>query len=413
MKELIDKAKKIVILTHMAPDGDAMGSALAVYHYVTDRWAVGPLCCKTANAVRPSQSDCKTANAVGVQSTDRVADRVQTREVRVIVPNMFPAFFNWMPGAAQILIYEKEPQRCNSVIAEADLFICTDFNDPKRIGPVGEKMLANNAPKILIDHHLMDRCADRAQTANADRPASPDGLWAEVHSHPEASSACEIVYWLITADDRYAVGPSQSDCKTAYAVGPQAEPAVGVLSEAIATCIYTGLMTDTGNFSFNSTNAALYDIIASLIRSGVKKDEIYNAVFNQYSTDRVRLTGYALYRKMRIYPEHHLSLITLSADEMERYHYQPGDTEGLVNMPLQIADVYYSVYMREERPKPGTPKPRIRISFRSQGDRPVNIWASEVFHGGGHMNASGGEMFGTLEQAVRLFEETYGKYIRN
>ena len=139
MKELIDKAKKIVILTHMAPDGDAMGSALAVYHYVTDRWAVGPLCCKTANAVGPSQSDCKTANAVGVQ----------TREVRVIVPNMFPAFFNWMPGAAQILIYEKEPQRCNSVIAEADLFICTDFNDPKRIGPVGEKMLANNAPKIL------------------------------------------------------------------------------------------------------------------------------------------------------------------------------------------------------------------------------------------------------------------------
>ncbi|MGN0227204.1 MAG: bifunctional oligoribonuclease/PAP phosphatase NrnA [Paludibacteraceae bacterium] len=400
MKELIDKAKKIVILTHMAPDGDAMGSALAVYHYVTDRWAVGPLC-------------CKTANAVGVQSTDRVADRIQTREVRVIVPNMFPAFFNWMPGAAQILIYEKEPQRCNSVIAEADLFICTDFNDPKRIGPVGEKMLANNAPKILIDHHLMDRCADRAQTANADRPASPDGLWAEVHSHPEASSACEIVYRLITADDRYAVGPSPSDCKTAYAVGPQAEPAVGVLSEAIATCIYTGLMTDTGNFSFNSTNAELYDIIASLIRAGVKKDEIYNAVFNQYSTDRVRLTGYALYRKMRIYPEHHLSLITLSADEMERYHYQPGDTEGLVNMPLQIADVYYSVYMREERPKPGTPKPRIRISFRSQGDRPVNIWASEVFHGGGHMNASGGEMFGTLEQAVRLFEETYGKYIRN
>ena len=383
-----------------------MGSALAVYHYVMDRRAVGPLCCKTANAVgplccktanavRPSQSDCKTANAVGIQ----------TREVTVIVPNMFPAFFNWMPGAAQILIYEKEPQRCNSVIAEADLFICTDFNDPKRIGPVGEKMLANNAPKILIDHHI--------QVQRDNVPSTKEeSIWAEVHSHPEASSACEIVYRLITADDRYAVGPSQSDCKTAYAVGPQAEPAVGVLSEAIATCIYTGLMTDTGNFSFNSTNAELYDIIASLIRAGVKKDEIYNAVFNQYSTDRVRLTGYALYRKMRIYPEHHLSLITLSADEMERYHYQPGDTEGLVNMPLQIADVYYSVYMREERPKPGTPKPRIRVSFRSQGDRPVNIWASEVFHGGGHMNASGGEMFGTLEQAVKVFEQTYAKYLK-
>ena len=115
---------------------------------------------------------------------------------------------------------------------------------------------------------------------------------------------------------------------------------------------------------------------------------------------------------MRIYPEYHLSLITLSADELDQYHYQVGDTEGLVNMPLQISDVYYSVFMREERPKPGTPKPRIRISFRSQGDRPVNVWASEVFHGGGHANASGGELFGSLNQAVQLFEKTFPKYIK-
>jgi phosphoesterase RecJ-like protein len=244
-------------------------------------------------------------------------------------------------------------------------------------------MLANNAPKILIDHHV--------QVPRDNVPSTKEeSIWAEVHSHPEASSACEIVYRLITAISHQ---PSE-------------------VSLEIATCIYTGLMTDTGNFSFNSTSAELYETIACLIRAGVKKDEIYNAVFNQYSTDRVRLTGYALYRKMRIFPEHHLALITLSADELERYHYQPGDTEGLVNMPLQIADVYYSVYMREERPKPGTPKPRIRVSFRSQGDRPVNIWASEVFHGGGHMNASGGEMFGTLEQAVKVFEQTYAKYLK-
>ena len=290
----------------------------------------------------------------------------------VIVPNAFPAFFNWMPGSAQILIYEKEAQRCDALIAAADLFICTDFNDPKRIGPMGEKMLANPCPKILIDHHL-----------------NPTDFADEVHSHPEASSSCEIVYQLI--NDANGDAP---------------------LNDAIATCIYTGLMTDTGNFSYNSTRAELYDIIAALLRAGVQKDEIYNAVFNQYSTDRVRLTGYALYRKMRIYPEAHLALITLTADELDRYHYQQGDTEGLVNMPLQIADVFYSVYMREERPKPGTPKPRIRISFRSQGDRPVNIWASEIFHGGGHANASGGELFGTIDQAVQLFEQTYKKYIK-
>ena len=340
MDELINKASHIVILTHMAPDGDAMGSALAMWQYCN------------------AQLDAAEHNA----------------QCTVIVPNAFPAFYNWMPGAEKIRIYEKEMAACNQLIEAADLVICTDFNDPKRIGPVGEKVLSNPCPKVMIDHHLMD-------------PQCTPDIWTEIHSYPTASSACEVVYKLITGE-RYP------------------------LSYEIATCIYTGLMTDTGNFSYNSTNAELYDIIASLLRAGIKKDAIYNAVFNQYSIDRLRMTGYALYRKMRIYPEYHLALITLSASELDQYHYQVGDTEGLVNMPLQIADIYYSVMMREERPKPGTPKPRIRLSFRSQGDRPVNIWANEVFHGGGHANASGGELFGTLDQAVKLFEQTYKKYVR-
>lgn len=334
--ELIAHAKHIIITTHMAPDGDAMGSALGTYNWLNGEWR----------------------NKNGERTVD------------VIVPNAFPAFYNWMPGADQIKIYEKDANACNDLITNADLFICTDYNDPKRIGALGETIMASHAPKILIDHHL-----------------NPTEFADIVFSYPEATSASEIVYRFIKANGER-------------------------LEAKGATCIYTGLMTDTGNFSFNSTSCELYEIIAELIRAGVQKDEIYNAVYNQYSTDRVRLTGYALYRKMRIYPEYHLSLITLSADELDQYHYQVGDTEGLVNMPLQISDVYYSVYMREERPKPGTPKPRIRISFRSQGNRPVNIWASEVFHGGGHMNASGGELFCSLQQAVQLFEKTMAEYIK-
>ena len=330
MKQLTDQAQHIVIFTHMAPDGDAMGSSLALWHFLNGE-----------------------------------------RKTTVIVPNAFPAFLSWMPGADQIRIYEKESEVCNQLIAEADLFICTDFNDPKRIGPMGEKMLANSAKKILIDHHL-----------------NPVDFADEVHSFPEASSSCEIVYQVLKNEGIHA------------------------LTTDIATCLYTGLMTDTGNFSYNSARCELYEIIAELVRAGVQKEVVYDAVFNQYSIDRMRLTGYALYRKMRIYPEYHLALITLDADELDRFHYQPGDCEGLVNMPLQIGDVYYSVTMREERAKPGTPKSRIRLSFRSQGDRPVNIWASEVFHGGGHMNASGGELFGTINQAVQLFEKTYTKYLK-
>lgn len=327
MRQLTEQAQHIVIFTHMAPDGDAMGSSLALWHYL--------------------------------------------QKATVIVPNAFPDFLSWMPGADKIRIYEKEAEACNKLIEEADLFICTDFNDPKRIGPMGEKMLANPAKKILIDHHL-----------------NPVDFADEVHSFPEASSSCEIVYNELRNEG------------------------VNELTNEIATCLYTGLMTDTGNFSYNSARCELYEIIAELVRAGVQKERVYDAVFNQYSTDRMRLTGYALYRKMRIYPDYHLALITLDANELDRFHYQQGDCEGLVNMPLQIGDVYYSVCMREERAKPGTPKSRIRISFRSQGDRPVNIWASEVFHGGGHMNASGGELFGTIEQAVRLFEDTYKKYLK-
>ena len=358
--EWIAQAKHIVITTHMAPDGDAMGSALGMFNWLK------------STEHRTQSTEHRT------QSTEHRPD--YTEQISIIVPNAFPKFYQWMPGAEEIKIYETDGKACDALIEEADLFICTDYNDPKRLGPLGEKMLHSSAPKILLDHHL-----------------NPTDFADIVFSYPEACSASEIVYRFI----------KETASLTEYRIQN-----TDLITKDIATCIYTGLMTDTGNFSFNSTSCDLYEIIAELIRAGIKKDEIYNAVYNQYSTDRVRLTGYALYRKMRIYPEYHLSLITLSADELDQYHYQPGDTEGLVNMPLQISDVYYSVYMREERPKPGTPKPRIRISFRSQGDRPVNIWASEVFNGGGHMNASGGELFGSLNQAVQLFEKTFPQYIK-
>lgn len=239
-------------------------------------------------------------------------------------------------------------------------------------------MLANACPKAVIDHHLPDKPID----------------WSEVvFSFPGSPSASEIVYRIMKAIS------SQSSF-------------FGSLSCEEATCIYTGMMTDTGNFSFNSNHPEMYEIVAELVRAGVDKDAVYNAVFNQHSENRMRLWGYALYRKMKIYPEYHAAMMVLDADELDKYKYQVGDTEGLVNMPLQISDVYYSVFIREERAKPGTPHSRIRLSFRSQGDRPVNMFAHEIFRGGGHANASGGELYGTVGQAVRMFERNMGKYLK-
>lgn len=346
--ELLSKAHNVVILTHMGPDGDALGSALAFYHYLN---------------VQSPMSNIQSA--------------------RVIVPNAFPYFLAWMPGADKIMVYEQAAAECDKAIEAADLIICTDFNDPKRIGPVGNKMLVKACPKILIDHHI-----DPVYFADI------------TFSFPDSPSASQIVYYILkslTSNSESGLTAKRSNSDSGLT--------------ATAVSLYTGMMTDTGNFSFNSNHPEMYEIIADLVRAGVDKDAVYNAVFNQHSENRMRLWGYALYRKMKIYPEYHTALIVLDADELDRYHHQVGDTEGLVNMPLQISDVYYSLFIREERAKPGTPHSRIRLSFRSQGDRPVNVFANEIFHGGGHMNAAGGELFGTVGQAVRLFERNMAKYL--
>lgn len=323
-KRLIHKAHSVAILTHMSPDGDALGSSLAMCHYLR------------------------------TLGKDPVA---------VIVPNRFPDFLSWMPGAGDILIYENSKQECDTILASADLLLCLDFNEPKRVGKVADTLLASPAKKLMIDHHI-----------------GPDDFPDTTISYPDSPSTAELVFRLIC---------SMGDFSS--------------ISLPVAECIYTGMMTDTGNFSFNSNHVDTYSIIAELVRIGVDKDRIYNLVFNTYSADRMRLMGYCLYKKMVIYPEQHTALIALDRHELYRFNFTSGDAEGLVNLPLQIKDVYYSVFMREDKDK-------IKISFRSQGDRPVNEYASLYFNGGGHKNAAGGENYETVEKAVALFESTFKEY---
>ena len=325
VQKFLSGASRFVILTHVSPDGDAMGSSLGMKHYLT---------------------------SVGKQAT-------------VIVPNAYPSFLAWMPGASDAIIYDQQPEQADEVLESAEAVICTDFNELKRIGDMGERVLSlkeshPGLPIMMIDHHIVE-----------DKPIADILL-----SVPTSPSASELVYRL-----------------------------VGAPTTDAATCVYTGMMTDTGNFSFNSNHAEMYEIIADLVRKGVNKDSIYNAVFNQYSSDRIRLMGYCLHSKMRLYPEYHVAFISLSRRELYHFNFQSGDGEGLVNLPLQIRDVYYSCFMREDKDK-------IKISLRSQGDRPVNTISREVFHGGGHMNAAGGEFYGSLQEATRAFMDNFPKYFK-
>lgn len=194
-------------------------------------------------------------------------------------------------------------------------------------------------------------------------------------SYPEMSSTSEMIFRFI--------------CRMGM---------FDLLNRDAAACIYTGMMTDTGSFTYNSNKPEIYTIVSELIKKGIDKDLIYRKVNQVYSECRLRMMGYVLYEKMRVYPEQQAALITLSKEELDRFQYQTGDTEGFVNLPLSIENVSFSVFIRED-------SDYIKISLRSVGDFPCNQFASTYFNGGGHKNASGGEFYGSLSEAVAVFEK--------
>ena len=325
VEKWFERAEKIVIVSHVSPDGDAIGSSLGLYHFLTS----------------------------------------QEKTVNVIVPNAFPEFLHWMPGAKEVIVYDKYKEYADKLINEADVLCCLDFDVLSRIDEMEEVVKNTPARKMMVDHHLY-----------------PGDFCRITISHPEISSTSELVFRLICQLGNF------SD-----------------ITKEGAECIYTGMMTDTGGFTYNSNDREIYYIISELLSKGIDKDEIYRKVFNTHSEGRLRLMGYVLYDKMQVFPEFNSALIWLDASEQKRFQYKKGDTEGFVNIPLSIKDVRFSVFLRED-----TEKKMIKVSLRSVGTFPCNKVASEFFNGGGHLNASGGEFYGTMEEAINLFKQALVKY---
>lgn len=275
----------------------------------------------------------------------------QGKDVTVIVPNRYPSFLSWLPGIDKVLIMEEAKQETVAIVKKSDLIFCIDYNSLDRVNGLKPLIATSKAQKIMIDHHLY-----------------PSIDCDVVISHPEISSASELVFRFI--------------CRLGY---------YQEISLETAQAIYTGMMTDTGGFSYNSNNPEIYVIIKLLLDKGINKDDIYNKVFNTYSEDRMRLLGYCL-NKMEILEDCHASIICLTLDELHKYNYQIGDTEGFVNIPMQVEHINKSVFVREDKDK-------IKLSFRSQGDVPVNIMA-EQFGGGGHKNAAGGESLLNMQDTL-------------
>ncbi len=288
------------------------------------------------------------------------------KEPTVIIPDQYPDFLSWMPNTEKIVRYDKHREKCDMLFKIADLVFCLDYNTPSRVDEMEQALVSSPAPKVLIDHHL-----------------GPDVPAVLSISHPELSSTCELIFRIVWQLDGFKQ-----------------------LTKQFAIPIYCGMMTDTGGFLYNSTRCEIYFIIGELLTKRIDKDKIYRNVYHNYSEDRIRLMGYVMYEKLVYLPEYHAAYYTLTREEQKRFHFIKGDAEGLVNIPQQIKGLKLSISLREDTDKSNL----VWVSLRSVDDFPCNKMAEEFFNGGGHLNASGGRINGTMEEAVATVNRAISAY---
>ena len=287
--------------------------------------------------------------------------RQRGKDVTVVVPDQYPDFLHWLPNSEKIVRYDKHPGKCDMLFKIADLIVCLDFNTPSRVEDMEPALVSSPARKILIDHHL-----------------KPDVDADLVISQSEASSASELVFRVV------------------WQLGGFPE-----LGKAFAIPVYCGMMTDTGGFTFNSTRPEIFFIIGELLTKHIDKDKIYRNVYHNYSYDRIRLMGYVMYEKLVYLPEYHASYYAITRDEQKRFNFIKGDAEGLVNIPQQIKGLKLSISLREDTEKPNL----VWVSLRSVDDFPCNLVAERFFNGGGHLNASGGRLNCSIDEAVEIVNQ--------
>ncbi len=319
VKELqneLNKRSKIVITTHLNPDGDAIGSMLGLSGYLT----------KMGHEVYP------------------------------ITPNEYPEFLYWMPGNVKVIDFSKKAIQAKKIIESANFIFILDYNDSKRGGEMKDAIQKANAIKVMIDHHPYPQI----QTNYS-------------FSYTEVSSTCELIYEVILAMD----GKS-------------------IIDKSIAECLYTGIMTDTGCFSYNSSRIRTFEIVSELLTYGIEKDEIYHLIYDNFSVQRMRLLGFCLNDKMQYFPDYKTAFISLTLEELKRFDFSIGDSEGFVNYPLSIKGVVFSALFIERKDK-------VKISFRSRGNFPVNLFSEKHFSGGGHFNAAGGESALSMKETIDKF----------
>lgn len=284
-------------------------------------------------------------------------------EVLVISPSDFPNYLSWLPEADQIQVYPVSAEFCQGFIHESELIFCLDFNHLKRLHELGNEVEKASGLKIMIDHHL-----------------EPQGFEDLAFWDTDASSTCQLVFRFL-----------------------ETLKLKGYLNKEVATCLYTGVMTDSGSFRFPRSSPELHRIAAQLIESGADNVDIYERINGSQPLNRVQFLGYCLVNKLVILKDFHTAYISIQKDELKRFEIETGETDGIVNFALGIESICLAVFFIERDEK-------IKISFRSKGNFPANALASRYFSGGGHLNAAGGESELSLENTVKKFLGILSEY---
>lgn len=321
VKQLLASPKKIAIIPHRNPDGDAMGSTLGLYHYL----------------------------------------KLKGHEPTVITPNEFPDFLAWLPSSNTVKVFEKDTETSNKILNEAELVFTLDFNMLSRTGDQMEAALKKlQVPFIMIDHHQ-----------------KPGDYAVYAFSDTSYGSTCEMIYHFING-----LGDAN------------------LIDKTIASCLYTGIVTDSGSFRYPSTTGTTHRVVAEFIDKGIDNTAIHSLLFDNHSHNRVLILARAL-QNMKVLPAYKTSYTTLSQEELNSFGHVKGDTEGIVNYGLSMKDIEFTAMFTENKDE-GI----IKISFRSKGDFDVNQYAREHFSGGGHINAAGGKSTESLEATIQKFIAT-------
>jgi len=288
----------------------------------------------------------------------------QGHHVQVIAPTDYPEFLAWMPGNEEVMIYTEQTEKAAELIALAEIVFCLDFNNLTRINEMGELVRQSSAVKVMIDHHLEPEDFDDYRYWNIN-----------------ACAAAQLVYSFIVEELQRP----------------------DLINADVATCLYTGIMTDSASFRLPNTTAAVHRIVAHLIEAGAVNWRIHELIYSNSSENRLRFLGHCLSNKLEILPEYNTAIIAVTREELKKYDTNTGDTEGIVNYALSIAGIKLAAFVVERTDL-------VKLSLRSKGEFPANEICKKYFKGGGHRNAAGGQSDLSLQQTVEKLKQILPEY---